>query len=354
MKRQLLHTLFLACCVATLTTSCSNANTSKSTTTEDSTIAQKYEEITLNPFFLQDTDNLLEYANGKCVGGSFKDGIAKRTVKLNKNTSAEIRIHATDSSMASVVINNKKYNLDYGIVSIKAMELDGDGELELVTHNGDLFEATIYKLKGEKLVKCGLLNCNCGLWKTKYNTIVARMGETGHATISRLKDYKLYELENFYIPQALFASQGFEDMEYIFDSQTNPKLKPIYQAAKYATGKEEDIVLTHDFDKNGDNEQVIFHKADRGLTQNDELLITSNNKLVDFLLPAIIGNEDNDIDGITRDVYNCQVTAQIQLSAIDYNNDGKDELIVTIGTKEKNNSFLFIYTKGHIELTKHL
>ena len=157
----------------------------------------------LNCFFKVDSTDLLEVDEDSCAGGVMVNGVAIKKVYLGKNLGdATFMI---DCPKACIEYKGKAYELvsdsDMTFCSMKAWDLDGDGQKEILVHTGDLFDLYIYQIQQGKPMLCGRLSSNCGFFVKENHDIISRIGSQGEATLSRLVDGKLeIWLEDYYYP----------------------------------------------------------------------------------------------------------------------------------------------------------
>ena len=157
----------------------------------------------LNIFFEVDSTDLLEVDEDSCAGGVMVNGVAVKNVCLGKN-SGDVTF-MIDCPKACLKYKGKVYALvndsDMTFCSMKAWDLDGDGEKEILVHTGDLFDLYIYQIQKGKTKLCGRLGSNYGFFVKENHDIISRIGSQGEAILSRLVDGKLEICqEDYYYP----------------------------------------------------------------------------------------------------------------------------------------------------------
>lgn len=157
----------------------------------------------LNVFFKVEPTDLLEMDEDSCAGGVMVNGVAVKSVYLGKNLGDVTFM--IDCPKACIDYKGKVYELvsdsDMTFCSMKAWDLDGDEEKEILVHTGDLFDLFIYQIQKGKPNLCGRLWSNFGFFVKENHDIISRLGSQGEATLSRLVDGKL-EIwqEDYYYP----------------------------------------------------------------------------------------------------------------------------------------------------------
>ena len=157
----------------------------------------------LNVFFEVDSTDLLEVDEDSCAGGVMVNGVAVKNVCLGKKLGDVTFM--IGYSKACIDYKGKVYELvndsDMTICSMKAWDLDGDGEKEILVHSGDLFDLYIYQIQKGKTKLCGRLGSNYGFFVKENHDIISRIGSQGEAILSRLVDGKLEICqEDYYYP----------------------------------------------------------------------------------------------------------------------------------------------------------
>lgn len=157
----------------------------------------------LNCFFEVEPTDLLEVDEDSCAGGVMVNGVAIKNDYLGKNLGEATFM--IDFPKACIDYKGKVYELvsdsDMTLCSMKAWDLDGDGEKEILVHTGDLFDLFLFQIQQGKPNLCGRLVSNFGFFVKENHDIISRIGSQGEATLSRLVDGKL-EIwqEDYYYP----------------------------------------------------------------------------------------------------------------------------------------------------------
>lgn len=307
----------------------------------------------LNSFFPVAPDDLLEFDGNRCQGGKIENGTAIRDVSLGKKLGEAVFMIST--SRASLEFRGKVYELVNDpmmfVCSMKALDVDGDGEKEILLHSGDSFDLYIYQIREGKPELCGTLNSNYGFWVTDDYTMVSRIGSQGEATTGKLVNGKL-ETEERWLDHLMLCSKDLKNLRYDFDFTSDESLSPTLEAKSYALGKQEMTVLRKDLDHDGKEEQVVYYYSNWGMDPADQLCIIKNNSYID-LFESILSSDD--VTGIVNEDDTYKIDAQIQLSAIDLDKDCVDEVIVTIGDEKSNSNYIFkLRGSAEVVLVNHL
>lgn len=188
-------------------TSCSNQVKSDFTCEKDSLCLEGVSAQDgyqyLNVFFQVDPIDLLEMDGESCKGELLEDGSVSKKIQLGKKLGEANFI----IKLPKVYIEHggTKYELlndsDMTVCSMKAWDLDGDGEKEILVHTGDLFDLYIFQIQAGKPELCGRVGSNMGFFVKENHDIISRIGSQGVATLLRLVDGKLKILEeDYYYP----------------------------------------------------------------------------------------------------------------------------------------------------------
>ncbi len=139
----------------------------------------------LNVFFPVDPIDLLEMDGESCKGELLEDGSVSKKIQLGKKLGKYELLNDSDMT----------------VCSMKAWDLDGDGEKEILVHTGDLFDLYIFQIQAGKPELCGRVGSNMGFFVKENHDIISRIGSQGVATLLRLVDGKLKILEeDYYYP----------------------------------------------------------------------------------------------------------------------------------------------------------
>lgn len=157
----------------------------------------------LNVYFKVDSTDVLEVNEDNCAGGVMVNGVAVKNVCLGNNLGDVTFM--IGCSKACIDYKGKVYELvsdsDMTLCSMKAWDLDGDGEKEILVHTGDLFDLFIYQIQKRRPTLCGRLGSNYGFFVKENHDIISRIGSQGEAILSRLVDGKLEICqEDYYYP----------------------------------------------------------------------------------------------------------------------------------------------------------
>ena len=199
--------LYLTVIAFTVFTACGNRQQACGDKEQDSLLVEElnvgvnYQH--LNIYFKVEPTDLIEFGEDSCAGGVMDKGFAFKQVCLGKNTGdATFMIGC---SQACIKYKGNVYELvsdsDMTVCSMKAWDLDGDGEKEILVHTGDLFDLYIFQIQAGKPELCGRVGSNMGFFVKENHDIISRIGSQGVATLLRLVDGKLKILEeDYYYP----------------------------------------------------------------------------------------------------------------------------------------------------------
>lgn len=314
----------------------------------------------VNPYFKVDTTDLVErsiYETGTLPTHRIVDmggRVGKAEIQISDRMFPEFCCNGD-----TFIINcmGEKKGIGKTILSMKAADLDGDGTKELLVHNGEFSLLFIYKVDYyHKPNFRGSISENSEFFITNDRTIVARTGSQGQCTRAHFTNgcLKVNREEDYAISTLMFHSKDYGNLRYDFDECSDDKLAPLLDTKKYSISNKGMTVLHEDLNDDGTMEQIVYFHSTVGITSRDYLTIIYNNTEVD-LLGSILGIKE--VVGVIEntDLDDVRVIKPIQLSSLDCDNDGIPELIVSIGSFQRNSSIIFKMDKnGCVDLVKHI
>ena len=238
-------------------------------------------------------------------------------------------------------------------LSISLLDLDGDGLMELLVQDGELFSLTVYGLtnlpKGEPKV-LGVMVCNNGFWLTDDGVLVARLGTQGIASSACLINGRLRIQEEDYIDKLMFSSKEYSNLKYVFDDTVDQDrtLSRIYQADDYILCDQGSIIGDHafslDLDGDGLKEQLYLGRPTWGIQVIDIMrVILPGTKTSYDLASDIFASGDKTL--YESDGLDMNFKGTVQLSAKDVNGDGRKEIVATLGDNGKYTNFVWSFDR---------
>lgn len=247
------------------------------------------------------------------------------------------------------------------MATLAAMDLNHDGNMELILHTGDSFGLYVFAVhKGNKPLKyAGTMGSNYGFFVTDNGTIVSLFGSQGGAYLARFENDELIEIGDAWFDKCLMASPKFHNLEYDFEdtSDKDHEVKPLLNTEKYIVCEANgtlcgDHVLKIDLDMDGEEEQLYMSRPSWGATSED--LAQINERFSAYSLIGPIYANDDTI-AMEFGEFDSYFKGRVQISAVDVNNDGVYEVVLSVGEPKLNSSYVFSYKKGKgVTLLKHI
>lgn len=241
------------------------------------------------------------------------------------------------------ILNEPRGNMES---TLAAYDFDGDGRKEVFYQDGDLFNLTVFGFKGRGLEKLGSATCNNGLIITDDGLYASMYGSQGLCDMFRIKDGKMEISEGECIDPLLFSSDDFRNLRYSFEDTSREDRLPdsmfdadIYIMPESLYGSH---VLNVDLDNDGRPEQLYTGEDARGIIYIRLIIpgTRTSYSLLDFM-------DSTDTVAFRSDRYDLGFKDKVQLSAKDTDGDGVLEVIVTVGSHEKNSNYIFKYSLGN-------
>ena len=320
-----------------------------------------YSEENSNPFFTPYPvpEGMIE------ANSAFMPNRMTSTVSLGEGMGdVTLVLEKTDNGIIPwVAYLGKEYKLlDSGdepciMASLAVLDLDGDGRKEVLFHDGDLFNLHIFALTGGSLNPfrlLGRLSCNYGFFITRDHRIVSRVGSQGGAVFARIEAGELVVSDECDIDKLLFSSRGFHDLVYLFDDNSAEfrHHEPLLRTRKYfichTDERYGDHVMKVDLDGDGAAEDLYYGNPGWGAVSYDIIRVNRLEKS----LPIAPSMQDDTI-AFEVSQFDSFIKDYIQMSAVDVDGDGHDEVVVTAGTLDLNSTYVFTYTPDSLLLRKH-
>jgi len=243
------------------------------------------------------------------------------------------------------------------MASLAALDLDSDGNKEILYHDGECFNLFILSVTGRK--DCPLKNLGClfNNWEffvTSDGTIVSMYGSQGCADMARLHDGRLEMLEQDHVDRLLIGSKGFHELEYIFEDNSGQcrEYAPLLKTGNHIICKGGEMYGDHamdiDLDGDGRKEQLYMGNPGWGATSFD--IVRVNTRKESF---PMVSQLYEDTLVFSRVNFNCVVKDFLQLSAVDVDADGQLEVVATGGTARRNSTYVMEYGGDTLVLKKH-
>lgn len=246
---------------------------------------------------------------------------------------------------------------DLDMTAVAALDLDGDGNKELLLDMGSAFCIHVFSVgKGREVLKhAGIMDCNSGFFLTDDNRIVCMFGSQGNATIYRYQDGKIITLDEEGLDRLMMDSKDYHNLRYEFDdtSEQDRGYTPLFPTDRYIICHHDNVIGFHvmkvDLDGDGINEELFIGNQGWGAQYVD--MVRVNAVTTSYSITAVM-NDAEDTVALESDEFDTRVKDYMQLSALDIDNDGRLEVIASAGTVESNSNYVFSYNNG-LTLLRH-
>jgi len=288
-------------------------------------------------------------------------GIATLSLEAYKDSTFHAVFTRDGKKIELLDIVDPEHTAGIDMATLAAIDLDKDGNKELILHDGVPFNTYVFAVCNGKnpVTLAGDIPSNFGFFVTDNGTIVSLFGSQGGAYLARYENQKLTITDDdAWFDKALMASPRFHNLEYYFEdtSEEDNKVKPLLKTEKYIVCYASALYGNHclrvDLDQDGEEEQLYMSNPGWGANIYDIARVCE--KYTSYgMTYEIIENHDT----IAMDIkdFDANFRGTVQLSAVDVNADGILEVILSAGEAKLNSTYIYSYKKGEgIELIKHI
>lgn len=326
----------------------------------DTTVAASEPEAPFhNPFFTpyMEIEDLIDAEEETLTSPITKDvdfggRLGRATLTIQKDPVVGLKATMKAGEKTHVLFPMDDTDGTVFFLSACAYDLDGDGQKELMVHDGDLFSLRIFQMSQSGPRYVGSLRCNWGFFVTDDRLIVSMMGSQGGATRATYAKGRLKIIdEEFYIDKVMRNSLDFLNLRYQYDDNETEchVIERIYPADRYIICDQESIYgnncFSVDLDGDGSLEQLFLSRPGWGATSWDEMRVILPGTRTSYSLTGRI-LEDGDPRAVESSEFDWHFSNLVQLSAKDVDGDGKMEIVASLGSREDHVDYVWSFDRN--------